>query len=707
MKHWTTTVAPLCLLCLAAFAEDAAITGVWVLATDQFNIESTYAPDGTYTCNIKPADAPVRTIAGKYSIDGAKLSVRIDGRDQAATYTFRLRGDDTLELTDENGNSSRMQRKAGDKPNATSPIAGEWMLRNQQLEFRLTLNADGTFERVTRAGGREERLRGAWKLDGERCELAGEDGKKFPFKWRLNDAGNLELRGDDNSALQLVRVGDRPAPQPAPQPGPMVRRNPLFGPAYGPAFLPRPADVPVPDYMKGIAPDLARLDKSASGHILYTHVESIRLPEAKAALAAAKTYIMSGEGGGQAPFISPKGIDFVWSPAWSKDGRKIVFASNFESTRSAQYIDVFLADLPAGTVRRLTGVEAWAPVKGRGTLAVTVVVDVKGQGAPSTPGQINIAVQTCDGRLFKLREARKVPEGSPPAFFTVIPDCPSGNIWVKAWMNRHIGDVTNIVLPTGGNEECVLNLSAGNYMSTLPQITPDGRYVVYVAEKAQFANVREVDWANPRSAPPAPAHQGYASMAVFDVQNDCPVANWPGDRLGTAVDPKISPDGRWIVFTKGTFRDESIAVCPLESLLAGQPAAMVLVKNEWHLQETPLYAVGNCQPAWSADGRRIAFVRYAMGTPDFTGNIFLVNADGTGLARLTNLPTNVFPGWPTWSPDGRRIAFQLMMGKGKVFTMAERGAAGTPVDVWSINADGTDVKQLTRDGASGEPSWGP
>ena len=584
-----------------------------------------------------------------------------------------------------------------------SPIAGQWLIRNPQFEFRLTLNPDGTFDRVTRAGGREEKLHGTWKLDGDRCELSGDNGTKFPFKWRLIDPANLELKGDDNSALQLVRVGDPPAPQP----GPGLRKNPLFGPAYGPAFQPRLAVAPVPDYLKGIAPDLTRLDKSASGHILYTHVESIRLPAANATLPAAKTFIMTGDGAGQAPFIRPAGLDFVWGPAWSQDGRKVVFASNFESTRSAQYIDLFLADLPAGTVRRLTGVEAWAPVKGRGTLAVTVVVDVKGQGAPSTPDQINIAVQTCDGRLFKLREQRKVPDGSPPAFFTIIPDCPSGNIWVKAWMNRHIGDVTNLILPTGGREECVLNLSAGNYMSTLPQITTDGRYVVYVAEKTQFANVRQVNWADPSSAPPAPAHQGYASMAVFDVQNDCPVALWPGDKLGTAVDPKISPDGQSIVFTKGTFRDENIAVCSLKSLLAGQPMATVLVKNEWHLQETPSYAIGNCQPAWSPDGRRIAFIRYAMGAPNFTGNIFIVNADGSGLARLTNLPTNVFPGWPTWSPDGKRIAFQLLVGKGKVFTTFERGAVGIPVDIWSINAGGTDLKQLTRDGASGEPSWGP
>ncbi|MDD4888698.1 MAG: hypothetical protein PHU85_02115 [Phycisphaerae bacterium] len=689
------------ILDVASAQTSPGIVGVWRLKTDQMDVESIYAPDGAYTCHITPAAGPGRTVTGKYTLDGAKLRVHIDGRDQATTYTWDVRGD-TLELTDDKGNSTRMDRKPGEKPAAPLPIVGEWLLRNEQLEFRLTLNGDGTFSRVTRAGGKEDRLRGRWQVDGERCELAGEDGKKLPFKWRLIEPGQLELKGDDGSALQLVRVGAPPV-----SPGPAVRRDPLFGPGYGPAFRARPADAPMADYLKEVVPDAARLDKLASGHILYTHVESIRLPEANAALPAAKTYIMTGEGAGQTPFIRPKGIEFVWAPAWSKDGKKIVFASNFQSTRSSQYIDLFLADLPAGTVRRLTGVEAWAPVKGRGRLTVTVVVDVKGQGAPATTDQINIAVQTCDGRLFKLQEKRKVPDGSPPAFFAVIPDCPSGNIWVKTWMNRFIGDVTNIVLPTGGSEECVLSLSGGNYMSTCPQISPDGRYVVYVAEKTQFVRVREPDWSNPKAPPPAVAHQGYSTMAVFDVRQDCPVASWPGDKLGIAIDPKLSPDGQTIAFANGNFRDENIAICSLKSLLAGRPEATVLVKNEWRLQEMPPYSIGNCQPAWSPDGKRIAFVRYAMGTPDFTGNIFLVNADGTGLARLTDLPANVFPGWPTWSPDGKRIAFQVMTGKGKVFTVTERGAAGTPVDIWSISVDGADLKQLTKDGASGEPNWGP
>jgi dipeptidyl aminopeptidase/acylaminoacyl peptidase len=197
-------------------------------------------------------------------------------------------------------------------------------------------------------------------------------------------------------------------------------------------------------------------------------------------------------------------------------------------------------------------------------------------------------------------------------------------------------------------------------------------------------------------------------MAIFDVQRGLPVALWPSDKLGTSINPSVSPDGQWIAFTKGVSRDENISVCSLAAFLEGRYEAKVLVKNEWHLDLRPPATIGNCQPAWSPDGKRIAFIRYVLrGASAFTGNVHIVNADGTGMAAVTDLPANVFPGWPTWSPDGKRIAFQLLTGKGPVFQFLEQSGNGLPVNIWSVNVDGTDIKQLTKDGVSGEPSWGP
>lgn len=102
------------------------------------------------------------------------------------------------------------------------------------------------------------------------------------------------------------------------------------------------------------------------------------------------------------------------------------------------------------------------------------------------------------------------------------------------------------------------------------------------------------------------------------------------------------------------------------------------------------------QPAWSPDGTQIAFVSDRAGTR----NIWVINADGSGLRRVTNAPGN--QNHPSFSPDGSRIV--LSQG---VYSKVGAGSLYVGSNLWIVNANGTGLRQLTTVGFNdSSPSWG-
>ncbi len=98
--------------------------------------------------------------------------------------------------------------------------------------------------------------------------------------------------------------------------------------------------------------------------------------------------------------------------------------------------------------------------------------------------------------------------------------------------------------------------------------------------------------------------------------------------------PAWSPDGRHIAFDSN--RDGIFEVYVMNADGSGV---------------TRLTGNGGGNPAWSPDSRRIAFDSYHDGNRE----IYVMNADGSGVTRLTHNPAD--DGYPSWSPDGQRITF--------------------------------------------------
>ena len=90
------------------------------------------------------------------------------------------------------------------------------------------------------------------------------------------------------------------------------------------------------------------------------------------------------------------------------------------------------------------------------------------------------------------------------------------------------------------------------------------------------------------------------------------------------------------------------------------------------------------QPAWSPDGRRLAFAR--LDDQRTNGAIYVVDVDGKDLRRLTEDTHNGYVSNPDWSPDGTMLTFGRQLG---VYS-----------DVWVVGADGGEPRQLVKNATS-------
>jgi Tol biopolymer transport system component len=161
----------------------------------------------------------------------------------------------------------------------------------------------------------------------------------------------------------------------------------------------------------------------------------------------------------------------------------------------------------------------------------------------------------------------------------------------------------------------------------------------------------------------------------------------------------MNADGSGVTKLTGTRPADAPAWSPDGTRVAFQGGDGFWVMNADGSNATRIYHELRMQafgPAWSPDGQQIAFISAppcGPCSPGMTWTLYIMNADGSGLRKVTDTQTG---STPAWSPDGQTIVF--------VGTASDPPTAANGLQ--SIRLDGSGLRQLTS-GDDFSPAWSP
>ena len=208
--------------------------------------------------------------------------------------------------------------------------------------------------------------------------------------------------------------------------------------------------------------------------------------------------------------------------------------------------------------------------------------------------------------------------------------------------------------------ETIATGSSRDYEDHSPDISPDGIHMVYVTRSYKTGFL----WNTVQ----------FPELAVSNIDGSNK-QRLTTNRISDSH-PEWSPDGKLIAFMTGV------------RIGAGYQRRLHIMENDGSLvrQLAPTIRPKSYHsPVWSPDGRAIALVGWAndedrevVGNGSYSAVLYTVRVDGSGLTKLGN---TLSP--PAWSPDGRRVAFI-------------RRARGSDIsELYTVNVDGSNPQRVT------------
>lgn len=246
-----------------------------------------------------------------------------------------------------------------------------------------------------------------------------------------------------------------------------------------------------------------------------------------------------------------------------------------------------------------------------------------------------------------------------------------GDQWRDAVQKTYLPQLTTQVKARAVAQELLTKERSDGTLHLAPALSPDGSRVAYFSEKDFFF----VDlW----------LADGETGKPIRRLLESTWSSNYETFRFINSA-AAWSPDGQYLAFAaKRGPKDDIVIVDP---------------RRNREVRRISVELHGVTTPSWSPDGQRLVFTGQTNGWSD----LFVINADGTGLEQLT--ADRYADLHPVWSPDGRTIAFTTDRGPGTDFELLRFG--NFRVATYDVATGRISVLPQMDAGKNVNPQWAP